>query len=97
MKKLVAILTVLLLVGSGAGICASGTVDTFLDNRSKSELHPVSDAGTLVGTVYTPVGEVKDKVLKPFEPVTKPIKEVAHKIVNTTYDLLTFRQYREKK
>lgn len=96
MKKLVAVLAVLMLVGSAAGFCA-GTVDTFLDNRSKSEMKPISESATLVSTVYKPVSDAKDKVLKPFEPVTKPVMDVVHKTVNEIYNVLTFAKYRAKK
>ena len=96
MKKLVAVLTVLLLVGSTAGFC-TGTVDTFLDNRSKSDLTAVSDSAKVVNAVYKPASEAKDQILKPFDPVTKPVKDVAYKMVNEVYKVMTFAKYRAKK
>jgi hypothetical protein len=96
MKKIAMFLAILLVAGTTAGFSA-GTVETFVENRSNSDLHPVADVGMLAGAIIEPIDPVMDMVMKPIKPVKDPIMDGAKKVVNTTYDIITLRHMREKK
>lgn len=107
MKKIAIVLSVLLLVGAAPGWCLIGTVDGFVENHTKdSNYRPVQDTGELYGNINDGIGKSLDKVpvIKERSVVIHPIDKLlgetigmTKKIVNGTWDLLTFRSMREKK
>lgn len=104
MKKIAVILAVLMAIGAVPGWCLSQTVDTFLDNRSKSDLRPVEDSAKILQGVNKGVDKSLDMVPgmdqrgKVLDPVSKARKEtvgLAKTIVNKTWDTLTFKSMRK--
>lgn len=107
MKKIAVVLSVLLMIGAVPGYCLIGTVDGFVENRTKdSSFRPVQDTGELYGAINDGVGKGLDKVpvinkrSVVMDPLDKGIGEtigMTKKIINGTWDLLTFKSMREKK
>ena len=104
MKKVAIILAVLMAIGAVPGWCLSQTVDTFLDNRSKSDLRPVEDSAKVLSTVNKGIDKTLDAVpvMKEREKVLDPVRKARHEtvgiaktIVNKTWDILTFKSMRK--
>ena len=101
MRKLALVLALLMVVGTiPAFATVSATLDGVIDSKSKSDIRPVEDTAKLAGEVNKGV----NKVMEPLDPVMKPVYEVRHetvkaskKVVNTVWDMLTLKHFREKK
>ena len=107
MKKTAVMLALLLVIGTAPGWCLVEMVDHSVDNHTKtSTMRPVQDAGEIYGAVNHGIGESFDKVpvLKERSVVMNPINKLmgdtldaSKKLINGTWDLLTFKSMREKK
>jgi hypothetical protein len=95
MKALALFLALLFVVSSAPAFCESGTVDTFLENRSESETHMVSDSAKLLQEVKKPADKVVDAVMEPLDKVTDPVMDGANTVLNTTWDALTLKSMRD--
>ena len=102
MRKIAMFIVLFMAIGQVYGYCYPATVDSMLDTKSKSELHPVQDAAKMAGIVNSGVNKTMEKqpmstVMKPIETVRKGTLKGAYKVTNTLWDVLTFRSFREKK
>lgn len=107
MKKIAVMLSLLLMIGAVPGWCLIGTVDNYVDGHTKdSSFRPVQDTGHLYGTVNDGIGKGLDKVpvinkrSVVMDPLDKGIGEtigMTKKIINGTWDILTFKSMRDKK
>lgn len=104
MKKVAILLAVLMAMGAVPGWCVSQTADTFLDNRSKSDLRPVEDSAKILQGVSkavdksmdaVPVLKEREKVMDPVRKTRKETVKIAKSIVNTTWDIVTFKWMRK--
>ena len=102
MKKVALLLALLMIVGQVYGWCYTATVDKVLDEKSKSDLHPVQDVAKIAGVVNSGVNKTFETqpmstIMTPVETVRKETLKGAHTITNTLWDVLTLRSFREKK
>ena len=105
MKKLAAMLVMLLVIGSVPGFCLIATIDNAVADHTKdSAYRPVADAGALYGKINEGLDKSFDKVpavkMRPilFDPMDKILHETmdaGKKVLNGTYDLLTLKKFRK--
>jgi hypothetical protein len=104
MKKIALFLAMLMVVGSVSGFCLSQAVDKIADNRMKSDLSPVADAGQLIKSVNSEIGKgldmmpiVKERhhILDPVRKVRIEALEGAKTIVNGMWDVVTMKSMRK--
>lgn len=102
MKKIAVFVAILLAVGAVPAWCLSATVDTFIDNRTKSDLGPVADAGKILDVANKGVDKTYHLVADPMDPVLSPVMKVkdgcvkgAKSIINFAWDLATFKHFRK--
>jgi hypothetical protein len=100
MKK-IALLLAILMVASVAPVYSalSTTLDGVIDDKSKSDIRPVEDAAKLAGEINKGI----NKVIEPLDPALKPVYEVrdhtikaSKTVLNTIWDALTLKSFREK-
>ncbi len=97
MKKLIALVLMLVVVAASPGFCVMETVDRLVvKDRVASDFRPERDAGRLVGYTKDNLFKGFDMLMKPMAPVTGPIRHFTGealkfpvKIVNTTWDFMT--------
>jgi hypothetical protein len=104
-RKIAIFLAVLMVMSASFGYCIPATLDTAIEGRKNSDLHPVADAGEMLGMVGQGVDATMDavhSVTAPLSPVTDPIYRVkdeavgmTKKVINTTWDMLTLRSKRK--
>ena len=102
MRKAALFLALLMVVGQVYGYCYTATVDNVLDEKSKSDLHPVQDTAKMVSLVNNGVNKAIETqpmstVMTPVETVRKESMKGVKTIANTIWDALTLRSMREKK
>ncbi|MDP3919435.1 MAG: hypothetical protein Q8R76_01330 [Candidatus Omnitrophota bacterium] len=103
MKKIAIFLAILLVAGSAPGWSLSATVDNVIDGRMKSDIHPIADAGLVLNEANKGIDTTYHAVTDPLAPVLDPIRKIrdetvryAKTAVNTAWDLVTLRNYRNK-
>ncbi|MBI1977504.1 MAG: hypothetical protein HYS55_01995 [Candidatus Omnitrophica bacterium] len=101
MKKIALILALLMVFGQAYGFAYPTAVDNTLDAKSKSELHPVSDAAKIASAANDGVNKIMESepvstVMKPIRATKKETLKGAYKITNTLWDVLTFRWLRSE-
>ena len=97
MKKVIALVLMLVMVAASPGFCLMDTVDRLVvKDRAASDLRPERDAGRLIGYTKDNLFKGFDMIMKPMAPVTGPMRKFTGevlkfpvKIVNTTWDLVT--------
>ncbi len=82
MKKIAVMLAVFVVLGPVPGWCLSTTVDTFIDNRMKSDLSPVADAGKVLDLTNKGVDKTYHLVTDPMDPVLSPVHKVKDGILD---------------
>lgn len=102
MRKTALFLALLLVVGQGYGLCYPATVDSVIEDQSKSELHPIADTAKVAGAVNDGINKVIDTepistVITPVEKVRKETLKGGYKITNALWDFLTLRWIHGKK
>ena len=104
MKKIALLIALLMVVGIGTAWCISATVDKMIDEKSKSDIRPVEDSAKLLGMVNKGADESYKAMTKPLNPVLDPVRKVrdgaidaSKKVVNTTWDALTYFSPHRKK
>lgn len=101
MRKLALFVALMMVASAAPAYCTfSTTVDGTVESKSKSDIRPVADAAKLVGEIDKGL----DKVTEPLDPALKPVYEVrdhsikaSKTVLNTVWDALTFKSFREKK
>ena len=101
MKKMALFLVLLMVMTVGSAYCTvSTTLDGVIDSKSKSDIRPVEDTAKLAGMVNKGVNEA----MKPLDPALKPVYEVrdhsikaSKTVLNTIWDALTLKSFRDKK
>ena len=103
MKKAALFLALLMIVSQAYGWCYTATVDNLLDEKSKSDLHPVQDTAKMAGAINEGVNKAlletqpMSTLMTPVETVRKESLKGVNTITNTIWDALTLRSFREKK
>ena len=102
MRKAALFLALLMIVGQAYGWCYTATVDNLLNEKSKSDLHPVQDTAKTVNIVNKGINKALETqpmstLMTPVETVRKETLKGANTITNTLWDALTLRSFREKK
>ena len=101
MKKVALFVALLMVMSVGSAFCTvSTTLDGVIESKSKSDIRPVEDSAKMLGMVNKGVNEV----VKPLDPALKPVYVVRDEsikasktVVNTIWDALTLKSFREKK
>ena len=101
MKKMALFLALLMVVSVGSAFCTvSTTLDGVIESKSKSDIRPVEDSAKMLGMVNKGV----NKVVEPLDPALRPVYEVrdhsikaSKTVVNTIWDALTLKSFRDKK
>ncbi|HLD56548.1 MAG TPA: hypothetical protein VJA00_02905 [Candidatus Omnitrophota bacterium] len=101
MRKMALILALLMVVSIGSAYCSvSTTLDGVIESKSKSDIRPVEDTAKLAGEINKGLNEIT----KPLDPVLKPVYEVrdhsikaSKTVLNTVWDALTLKSFRDKK
>lgn len=99
MKKIALMFAFMMIVGSVHGWAISGTVDTFVENRMNSDLHPVADAGRVLDMTNRGLDHTYHTVTDPMKPILDPIRKVrdeSFRAVNFVWDGITLRHLRER-
>ncbi len=97
MKKVIALVLVLVLAGASPGFCMLDTVDRIVvKDRVASDFRPERDLGRLIGFTKDSLFKGFDMLMKPIAPVSDPMRKVTKEvlqapitIVNATYDFVT--------
>lgn len=106
MKKFALLLAVLMVFGGAPGWAFSpmATVDGVVDQTIKSDLRPVEDSGRILHATLDGAGKTYHAITDPMEPVLKPVRtgrdyilDHTKKILNTTWDVITLRHFRDSK
>jgi len=98
-KKIAIFVAVLMVIGAASGWSVSTTVDKFVENRTKSDIHPVQETAQILDLANKAVDETlkaTDPILKHRKHITGPVMDVAKKIVNTVWDTVTLKSIRSK-
>ena len=105
MKKVAALLVMLMVVSSVPGWCLIATVDNAVMNHTKdSSYRPVADVGKTYDLMNKGLEKSLDKVpevkLRPifFDPMDKMLKgilDASKTVLNKTYDFLTLKKFRK--
>ena len=97
MRKLALLMALLMVIGAGPAFALSATVDTFIENRQNSTLHPIADAGRILDVANQGIDKTYDAVKKPLEPLLKPVRKVRDEVFKATngiWDIVTLRGLR---
>ncbi len=106
MRKTALLLALLMVLGTAPGWCFSATaiVDHTVDETRKSDIRPVEDTGKILGLTREGSGKAYHAVTDPMKPVLDPVRKGrdeilkgTKKVINTVWDMVTFRSLREKK
>ena len=102
MKKITMLALVLVTAMAVPAYSMPATLDHAIDNTMKSDLGPVADAGRLLDMTNRGMTTGYNKVTEPMAPVLDPVRKVGHeafdgskKVINTIYDLITFKHFRD--
>ena len=97
MKKTALFLALLMVVSQACVMAYPATVDNVLDEKSKSDLGPVSDTAKIAGKVNHGLNKVFEK--EPLATIDKARIETyngAKKVTNILWDVVTFKWLRDK-
>lgn len=100
MKKIAILVAVLMVIGTTSGWTVSSTVDKFIENRTKSDIHPVQETGQILDLTNKVVDETlkaTDPILKHRKHITGPVMDGTKKVVNVIWDTVTLKSLRSKK
>ena len=102
MKKITTLALVLVVAMAVPAYSMPATLDHAIDNTMKSDIGPVADTGRLLDMTNRGITTGYDKVTGPMAPVLDPVRKVRHelfdgskKVINTLYDLITFKHFRD--
>jgi len=101
MKKITMLALVLVLAMAVPAYSMPATLDHAIDNTMQSDLGPVADAGRLLDVTNRGITTGYNTVTEPMAPVLDPVRKVGHaaidgskKVINTIYDMITFKHFR---
>ena len=105
MKKVAVLIAILVLVSPAMGWCLSTTVDTFIDNRMKSDIGPVADTGKILNfankgvdsTCRLATSAMDHKALSPIMTAKDETMKGVKSVINFTWDMATLKHFRGKK
>jgi len=102
MKKITMLALALVVAMAVPAWSMPATLDRAIDNTMKSDLRPVSDTGRLLDVTNRGITTGYNTVTEPMAPVLDPVRKVGHatmdgskKVINTIYDFITFKHFRD--
>jgi hypothetical protein len=102
MRQTAVLVALLVALGAAPAFALHAELDTFIDNRTKSDIHPVADAGEVLGYANKGVDKTYHFITDPMKPVLDPIRKVRDEslrysklVLNKTWDFLTLRHLRK--
>ena len=102
MKKIALLVTVLVIAMAVPAWSMVGAVDRTIDHTMKSDIGPVADTGRVLDFTNKGIDKTYHVVMDPLKPVLDPIRKVRDEsvrgtkaVINTLWDVLTFRHFRK--
>lgn len=102
MKKIALLVAVLVVALAVPAWSMPARLDHAIDNTMKSDIRPVEDSGRILDVTNRGITHSYNFVTGPMKPVLDPIRRVRDEtirgtklVVNTIWDVLTFRHFRK--
>lgn len=102
MKKTSLLVIVLVAVMAVPAWSMPAVLDRTIDHTMKSDIRPVEDTGRILDVTNRGVTTTYNTVTEPMAPVLNPVRSLrdgiidgSKKVINTTWDVITFKHFRD--